>query len=479
MKFFTRLEERSNQIHSLLCIGLDPHVEDLPSGTVMEAREFCFRIIDATSKYALAYKPNIAFFERFGPQGLETLNEVLRFIPEDVPVILDAKRGDIASTAAAYAEAIFETFKVDGVTINPYLGYDSIEPFLRYPEKGVFLLCKTSNPGASDFQDLRIDSASFQGLTLYEVIAKKAQAWNNADNLGLVVGATQVQSLLHVRQQAPDLWFLAPGVGAQGANLEEALQAGLRDDGMGMLISVSRSISRADSPEQAAMNLRDKINRARVEHTVPKNKYQKANFPSHLKYIADELIRTGCVKFGEFTLKSGLKSPIYIDLRRLVAFPALLNAVAEAYLPILETLSFDRLAPLPYAALPIGTAVSLSSGIPMIYPRKEKKSYGTKATIEGIFTDGETAVVLDDLATTGASKIEALEKLTDNGLKIRDVVVLIDRESGAAEQMLKEGLNFHAVFSLSVLLDYWEGSNQIPEKWIQQTRTFLKKSVEE
>jgi uridine monophosphate synthetase len=454
MGFFTRLEERSQQIDSLLCIGLDPHPEELPNCTAKDARDFCFRIIDSTNSNALAYKPNIAFFERFGSQGLAALVDVLNFIPEEIPVILDAKRGDIASTAVAYAEAAFNEFNADAITVNPYLGYDSLEPFLKDPDKGVFLLCKTSNPGASDFQDLQIKTAYFRGLELYEVVAQKAQSWNDLGNLGLVVGATQIESLRRVRQQAPDLWFLAPGVGAQGANLEQALKMGLRKDGKGMLISVSRSISRAESPKQAAMNLKNEINRAKskLHQRSPKTSDQQVFLSPHLRYIADELIQTGCVKFGEFTLKSGLKSPIYIDLRRLVAYPVLLDAVAKAYLPVLEKLTFDRLAPLPYAALPIGTAISLASEMPMIYPRKETKSYGTKATIEGVFAEGERVVLLDDLATTGGSKIEALEKLTENGLRVRDVVVLIDRESGAASEMAKAGLGFHAVFTLSNLL---------------------------
>jgi uridine monophosphate synthetase len=148
----------------------------------------------------------------------------------------------------------------------------------------------------------------------------------------------------------------------------------------------------------------------------------------HQARLADALLGAGCIKFGQFTLKSGLISPIYLDLRQLVAFPRLLDDVAAAYVKILRRLSFDRLAALPYAALPIGTAVSLQGNWPMIYPRKEAKTYGTKADIEGIFQPGETVAVVDDLATTGGSKFEAIEKLTAAGLKVRDVIVLIDRQ---------------------------------------------------
>ncbi|MDD2922080.1 MAG: orotate phosphoribosyltransferase, partial [Anaerolineales bacterium] len=152
-----------------------------------------------------------------------------------------------------------------------------------------------------------------------------------------------------------------------------------------------------------------------------------------LSSLADELLAAGCIKFGEFTLKSGLKSPIYIDLRRIISYPKLLERIGAAYLPLLADLKFERIAGLPYAAIPIATAVSLQGNYPMIYPRKEVKTYGTKAEIEGEYYAGETVVVIDDLATTGGSKFEAIEKLTGAGLVVKDVVVLIDRQSGAKE----------------------------------------------
>ncbi len=197
---------------------------------------------------------------------------------------------------------------------------------------------------------------------------------------------------------------------------------------------------------------------------------------SALSRLADDLLEAGCVKFGEFTLKSGLKSPIYIDLRRLITYPRLLKQVATAYLPLLEKLQFDRLAGLPYAAIPIVTAISLQSGYPAIYPRKEIKSYGTRAEIEGEFHDGETAVVIDDLTTTGGSKFEGIEKLTGAGLKVRDVVVLIDRQSGAKEALAKAGYTLHSVLTISGLLDYWETTSRVDQEKIAATREFLKEN---
>ncbi|MBL8103105.1 MAG: orotate phosphoribosyltransferase [Anaerolineales bacterium] len=197
---------------------------------------------------------------------------------------------------------------------------------------------------------------------------------------------------------------------------------------------------------------------------------------SRLSALADGLLEAGCIKFGEFTLKSGLKSPIYIDLRQIITYPKLLEQVGQAYLPLLNGLKFDRLAGLPYAAIPIATAISLAGNYPMIYPRKEAKSYGTKADIEGEYHAGETAVIIDDLATTGGSKFEAIEKLTGAGLLVKDVVVLVDRQSGAKESLEQAGYSMHAVLTISQLLEYWEDNGNVEKEKIAATREFLKQS---
>jgi uridine monophosphate synthetase len=265
---FTFLERRVDDCSSLLCIGLDPHAKDLPAPTAVSARDFCVNLVKQTSRYAAAFKPNAAFFEVFGAEGWTALAEVVEAIKDEsrrqgslIPIILDAKRGDIASTAEAYATSAFDKLGVDCITLNPYLGRDSVEPFLQNSEKGVFLLCKTSNPGSGDLQDVMVTMGDGPSSTvpLYEHVARLAQIWNVNNNIGLVVGATHVDAMERVRAAAPSLWFLAPGVGAQGGELESALKAGLRKDGKGMLINVSRSVARAEKPGLAAAELRDEI----------------------------------------------------------------------------------------------------------------------------------------------------------------------------------------------------------------------------
>ena len=198
---------------------------------------------------------------------------------------------------------------------------------------------------------------------------------------------------------------------------------------------------------------------------------------SNLVSLADGLLSAGCIKFGDFTLKSGLKSPFYIDLRQIISHPKLLAEVAQAYLPLISNLQFSRIAGLPYAAIPIATAISLVGNYPMIYPRKEAKSYGTKAEIEGEYHAGETVLVIDDLATTGGSKFEAIEKLTGVGLVVKDIVVLVDRQSGAKESLEQAGYFMHAVLTISQLLDYWEKAGKVEQDKIEATRDFLKTST--
>jgi uridine monophosphate synthetase len=265
--FFSFLEKRVEDSSSLLCIGLDPHIPDLKETSAASALDFCLTLVKQTAPYAAAFKPNAAFFEVFGAEGWSALKQVIEAISEEskrlgsmIPVILDAKRGDIASTAEAYAQSAFEHLGAHCITLNPYLGHDSIEPFIRNPENGIFLLCKTSNAGSMDLQNvLVLPTGSDSPMPLYNYVAHLAQKWNVNNNIGIVVGATHPKIMGMIRASVPDLWFLTPGVGAQGGELESTLRSGLRADGKGLLIPISRGISRSSNPAKAAAEFRDQI----------------------------------------------------------------------------------------------------------------------------------------------------------------------------------------------------------------------------
>ena len=460
MRFFEHLQDTATRNHSLLCVGLDPRPEQFPDDVRAEDDPiFAFnrRIVDATRDLVCAYKPNYAFYEAHGTDGLRALRRTIEYIGSEIPVILDAKRGDIGSTAAAYARAAFEVWGAGAVTVAPYLGADSVAPFTAYRDRAVFVLCHTSNPSASELQTLR-----FAGESLYLRVARLSQTWSDTGNVGLVVGATYPEALRAVRQVAPEAWFLVPGIGAQGGDLEATVAAGLRADGLGVAINVSRGVCHAPDPRAAAAQFREQINTARRPPLSP------SPWGGSLAETGGDLIldlaRIGAVRFGTFTLKSGKTSPIYIDLRLLASHPDVLRRVAAAYVALLEGMPFDRIAAIPYAALPIGTAVALQNGRPLIYPRKEAKSYGTRRAIEGVYEAGERAVVLDDLITTGGSKVEAIAPLEEAGLEIEDVVVLIDRQSGGGEALAQQGYRLHSVFTLRQILDVLAVHGEISEE---------------
>ena len=445
--FFSSLSDESRRVNSLLCVGLDPSL-DIPTAEVLPRMK---AVIDATAEFACIYKPNSAFYEARGLEGWSALKQLIAHAHDaDRLVILDAKRGDIASTAEAYAKACFDVMGADAVTVNPLLGGDSVDTFACREDKGVFLLCHTSNPGAVDIQEQVID-----GRPLFELLAEKARAWNTRGNIGLVVGATYPETLAQVRAIVPDMWVLLPGIGAQGGDLEASISAGMNAAGSGVLVNVSRAICAARDPGTVAREYRDKINEARRAAGGVRPDAPSASAPLSplLDQIALGLHALGAVRFGDFTLKSGKKSPIYIDLRLLVSDPALMAKVARALGGIVAGLPCDRIAAIPYGGLPIGQAVALFTGKPLLYPRREVKEYGTKKLIEGAYAAGETVVVLDDLITTGGSKIEALAPLQDAGLKVEDVVVLVDREQGGASELAWKGIALHAALTLGQILD--------------------------
>ncbi|MCZ8093225.1 MAG: orotidine-5'-phosphate decarboxylase [Acidovorax sp.] len=245
MTFIDTLRTATTQNQSMLCVGLDPEPSRFPAhmkGDASKIYDFCAAIVDATADLVCSFKPQIAYFAAYGAEDqLERLMEHMRRTAPKVPVILDAKRGDIGSTAQQYAKEAFERYGADAVTLSPFMGFDSIEPYLAYHGKGAFLLCRTSNPGGDDLQNQRLASIEGQPL-VYEHIAKLAQGpWNLNGQLGLVVGATYPQEIERVRSIAPTLPLLIPGVGAQGGDAVATVRAGLRSDGP-IIVNSSRAV---------------------------------------------------------------------------------------------------------------------------------------------------------------------------------------------------------------------------------------------
>jgi len=257
MNFLEKLDSAAKRNQSQLCIGLDVDLSRFPKKFLdTDDPIFYFNqyIIENTSDLVCAYKPNVAFYEAYGIYGMEALIRTIEFIDEEsqVPVILDAKRSDVGHSAAAYAKAIFEIYKADATTVNPYMGHDSVAPFINYRDKGVFVLCLTSNAGFRDFQTAGLKEP------LYISVAKHVKEWNHYGNCGVVVGATSPEELKDIQKITGDMPILIPGVGAQGGDLKNSVKYG----GRRAIINSSRNIIYAESPQKAAIDLRDQINAA-------------------------------------------------------------------------------------------------------------------------------------------------------------------------------------------------------------------------
>lgn len=265
MSIIEKFNRRADAVNSLLCVGLDCAVERIPEPfSKSDTPQFDYNrhIIEQTYTHTAAYKPNMAFYEARGEQGWHELKltiEYLRAEHPDIFTICDAKRGDIGSTSEAYATAIFDDLGFDAVTLQPYLGREALWPFLQREDKGCIILCRTSNPGAGEFQDLQAE-----GVPLWQKVAQQvAEEWNERGNCMLVMGATYPDEMRQVRSLVGDLTFLVPGIGIQGGNIQQTVEAGLNNQNKGLIISSSRGIIFADDPAQAAKELRDEINQYR------------------------------------------------------------------------------------------------------------------------------------------------------------------------------------------------------------------------
>ncbi len=272
MSILDKYNQRAKKINSLLCVGLDADFEKLPKKfKVMEFPQFEFNkwIIKETHEYAAAYKPNSAFYEAQGDRGIKELKMTMDYLNKNHPdifTILDAKRADIGNTNNGYVSAIFDWLGFNAVTLHPYLGKEALLPFLDRKDKGCIILCRTSNPGAGEFQDLSVKHSVFNiGVPLWQIVAEKvSKNWNKNKNCLLVVGATYPEEMKKVREIAGDMTFLVPGIGAQGGNVEQVIKAGLNSEGLGLIINSSRGIIFAENPREEAQKLCEEIRKYRL-----------------------------------------------------------------------------------------------------------------------------------------------------------------------------------------------------------------------
>ncbi|KAK8814824.1 hypothetical protein WA556_006863 [Blastocystis sp. ATCC 50177/Nand II] len=462
MKFFDMLTARIEKSHSLLCVGLDPHGNELKEHTPEGLKAFCARLIEATKDVACCYKPNSAFFEAI-PGGVEALAEIVKTIPEDIPVLLDVKRGDISTTAQAYAEAAKQV-GAHGVTLNAYMGYDAIKPFLEEDFGGCFVLCKTSNPSSNEFQILRTRDTDGEERFLYEIIAKKAAEWGT----GVVVGATDGNALRNVRALCPNIWILAPGVGAQGGDLDDVIRAAIRDDGMGIVVPISRGISRAEDPHAAAVNYRDQINSA-IERVLTERKAAaKTVLDSTQKQFIEAAIRASVLRFGEFKLKSGRLSPYFFNMGNFKTGRDMAE-VAECYTKtILKSgLEFDVIFGPAYKGIPLCAVVAAAMAqhgrnVEFAYNRKEAKDHGEGGCIVGSALKDKRVLVIDDVITAGTATRESVSIIEKEGGKVVGLVIALNRQEkgndsdlSAVQQIEKDyGFPVVSIADLNSLVNY-------------------------
>lgn len=476
MDFFEKLNAAIAQNQSLLVVGLDPNPEMMPTryrkregkdGIIDDLWDWLQFIIAETTDLVCAYKPTFGFYKALGVPGMELLHKTLTAIPAHIPIILDAKHGDL-NTSTIFAQTIFAEWQIDAVTLSPYSGQDHIAPFLIYPGKAVFVLCCTSNPGAVSLQHYPTPDSP-----LYLQVVKEARNWGTPEQLALEVGTTEADIFARIRAIAPERIILARSIWAEGGNLTQILTAGLNANGDGLLIPIPLEMLISDNPTEPIQLLREEINQAR--HQVIQESYSCDLWTPDVCFLDKhpyqdlilQLYDIGCILFGEFVQASGAVFPYYIDLRKIISNPQLFHQVLSAYADILIDLRFDRIAGIPYGSLPTATGLSLHLNYPMIFPRKEVKAHGTRRLIEGHFEPGETVVVVDDILITGKSVMEGADKLKSAGLNVEDIVVFIDHEQGVKDRMKANGYRAHSVLTLSEITETLYRAGRINEEQFQ------------
>lgn len=474
MNFFNKLNTAIAQNQSLLFVGLDPNLEMLPSrfcqynSNIDNLWDWLQYQIAQTADLVCAYKPTFGFYKALGAPGMELLHNTLKAIPSNIPIILDAKHGDL-NTSTIFARTIFEDWQVDAVTLSPYSGQDHIAPFLVYPGKAVFVLCCTSNQGA-----IALQQYSTTDSPLYLRVVEEAKNWGTPEQLALEVGSTNPDIFARVRKTAPERLILARSIWAEGGgDLRQILVAGLNNNGDGLLIPVPLEMLVSENPTEQIQSLREAVNLVRnqviLEGSTCDLWIADVCFLNQHPYqdLILQLYDIGCILFGNFVQASGATFPYYIDLRKIISNPQIFHQILNAYADILKELSFDRIAGIPYGSLPTATGLALRLNYPMIFPRKEVKAHGTRRVIEGNFQPGETIVVVDDILISGKSVMEGAEKIKSAGLNVEDIVVFMDHEQGVKDRLKANGYRAHSVLTISEITETLYQAGRINDEQFQ------------
>jgi uridine monophosphate synthetase len=475
--FFIQLTDAIASRQSLLVTGLDPNPEMLQAWAhrrgmggrsfLSQARHWIKAVIEATAPHVCAYKPSLGFYQALGSTGLELLREVRELVPLEIPLIIDAKHGDLNSSSAL-AHYVFRELGADAITLSPLPGQDIAAPFLLYPEKAVVITCHSSNPAARQIQHHPDDNDP-----LFVRIVRECQLWATPEQLLLEVGTSDPEILARVRREAPERFLILRSLWAEEDRLDALLEAGLSPAADGLLLPLPQNLLVEDDVAEQAENLKRRIEerRRRWLESMPSQSGDTCSLwlpgsddgiggngaaggtqADPLAPLIIDLFDIGCLLFGEYVQASGAVFNYYIDLRQIISDPNLFHRVLHGYAGQLENLAFDRIAGIPYGSLPTATGLSLLLHKPLIYPRKEVKAHGARRLIEGDFEEGDRVVVVDDILITGGSVLEGIAKLESSGLRVTDVVVFIDHggehDRRARERLAAAGYRVHAVLDI-------------------------------
>ena len=479
MNFTDKLNEAIAINNSLLIVGLDPNPEMMSpeyirgdeNSLIDRLEAWLLWVIELTCDRICAYKPTLGFYQALGIPGLHLLERILKAIPQSIPIILDAKHSDL-NTSTVFAKTIFTQWQVDAVTLTPYAGQDHSAPFLVYSDKAVFILAHTSNPQAEVLQRYPDLDRPF-----YLKVVQEAQSWATPEQLYLEVGTTNIKTLNKIRAIAPERTILLRSLWSKNNNIESLINTGLNNMGQGLLIPIPQDFLANNNLASEVADLNQQINSYRVAKSQQATSCEiwtpnVCLLTQHpYQDLILELFDIGCLLFGEYVQASGATFSYYIDLRKIISNPHIFNRVLAAYGDIVKTLEFDRIAGIPYGALPTATGLALNLQRPMIFPRKEVKAHGTRRLIEGNFNPGEKVVVIDDILISGKSVMEAANKLKSAGLKIDDIVVFIDHEGGVKDRLADNGYNAYSVLSISKITETLYESGRINQ---EQYKSFQK-----